>query len=93
MRPADIFLIPYFWPIFANFRKEADRLSVNKLIDWDPKWLFLRYDLILSLYCRIQVKFLRSMQWSLFYVSLNVLYTLFWLNRYTDLIWSWAEEK
>ena len=25
---------------FANFQKEADRLSVNSLIDKDPKWLF-----------------------------------------------------
>ena len=39
-RPADIFLIPYFWPIFANFQKETDCLSVNSLIDKDPKWLF-----------------------------------------------------
>ena len=27
MRPADIFLAPYFWPILTNFQKEADCLT------------------------------------------------------------------
>ena len=40
MPAADIFLIPYFWPIFANFQKEADCLRVNSLTDRDVKWLF-----------------------------------------------------
>ena len=35
-RPVDLFLIPYFWPIVANFQNEAEGLSVNSLIDRDP---------------------------------------------------------
>ena len=38
--------------------------------------IFLCRDLSLGFYCPIQVKFLRSMQWSLFYGSLNM-YTFF----------------
>ena len=35
--PFDLFLIPYFLPIFANFQNEVDCLSVNSLIDRDSK--------------------------------------------------------
>ena len=33
-------LVPYFLPIFANFQNEVDCLSVNSVVDRDPKWLF-----------------------------------------------------
>ena len=39
-RPADLFLIPYFWLIFDNFQNDADYLSINSLIYRDWKWLF-----------------------------------------------------
>ena len=32
-RQFDLFLIPYFWPIFDNFQNETDCLSVNGIID------------------------------------------------------------
>ena len=67
-----ILLIHYFWLIFANFQKEADCLSFNSVTDRDPKWSFLCRDVISGFYYRIQVKFLKSIQWSHFYGSLNV---------------------
>ena len=36
-RPVDLFLIPYFRPIFAHFQSEVDCLSVNNLIGRTPK--------------------------------------------------------
>ena len=37
-RPVDLFLMTYFWPIFDSFQNKVDCLSVNSLIDKDPKW-------------------------------------------------------
>ena len=34
--PVDLFLIPYFWPIFGNFQNEADCLSISNRIDRNP---------------------------------------------------------
>ena len=44
--PADLFLIPYFLLIFANFQNEADCLSVNSLTDTDLSDYFSSHDLI-----------------------------------------------
>ena len=76
-----MFLIPSFWPIFANFQKEADCLSGNSLIDRDPKWLFFmswsESSLLLSNLS--QISKINAMV--TFYGSLNV-YTFFWLTWY-----------
>ena len=64
--PVDQFLIPYFWLISANFQNEANCLIVNSLTDRDSKWSFFKSCLISGFYSRMQVKFVGSMQWSLF---------------------------
>ena len=45
--------------------------AVSQLIETQSDY-FLYLDLNSGFYCRIHVKFLRSMHWSLFYGSLNV---------------------
>ena len=81
MRPVDIFLIPYFWLIFADFQNEAECLRINSLkkINTQSDY-FSCHDLISGFNCRIQVEFLRSILWWLSYGSLNA-YT-FLLTRY-----------
>ena len=72
-------LLPYFWPIFANFQSEADCLGVNSLIDREQKLSFFIswYNFRILLSNASQIFNIDKMV--IFYGSLNV-YTFFGLT-------------
>ena len=75
--PVDLFLVPYFDQFFTNFQNEADCLGIDSLIDRETQSdYFSSRDLISGFHCRIQVKFLRSMQRVYFFYSPGIVSVL-----------------
>ena len=57
-------LMPYFWPIFADFQDEAASLCISKSFDKDLKWtlIILQFHLKSNLFNPSQIVSIEAMR-------------------------------